>query len=409
MTEEQNVMKIEDLTKGKFTIIAKVTFADAGDGTHKFLQRGLLSDETGSIDFVIYSDAQLESLVVGKVYKLTNVFASDNTGFLTLRPNKRMDGCTAILLDEELETNSSRIFRDSGSISSVLKDETCAACSMIFNRILNEKFPSDISIEDKTLMLAVSHDNLKERYKTGAPIPYRKEEFQNAYMFGFFPFYIGMIYHILREKEFENPSDLFKNDLKICLYGSGPAPEILGFVGYLRDFHSDVRRINVTFLDQNNWDDWRNFCLTQLIPLFWDGEIQHTSVTFNLFQFPDASDKEIINIISLASIHNFQNVISDLYKSPENLDKLRPSFFNLYQRTATNSIMILSDQYYGQTRRIFNQISQITNKQKFGNTIVKPESVQNYQREFDNPQPMKDIGHYYKKNMGFYSMVLKRT
>jgi hypothetical protein len=71
--------------------------------------------------------------------------------------------------------------------------------------------------------------------------------------------------------------------------------------------------------------------------------------------------------------------------------------------------MVLSDQYYGKTARIFNRISEIASRNKFGTTIVKPESVQNYQREFDNPQPMKDIGHYHKKNMGFYSMILKRT
>jgi hypothetical protein len=408
MTEE-DVVKIEDLNNGKFTVIAKVTSSETGSADKKFLQRGRLGDETGSIDFVIYGNAQLDPLEDGKVYKFTNAYASNNTGFLTLRPNKRIDGCTVSLVEEDFDVNPSLIFRDKGSIPSVLTDETHDSCSMIFNHIINEKFDPHLSITEKALNLATYHDIVHDRYNKRVPISYNEAKFQDGYMFGFFPFFIGMIYHLLREVEFENPSDIFHDDMKICLYGCGPAPEILGFTAYIRDFHPDVRRIDVTFFDQNVWDYWRDYCITELLPLYWDGKLQSHSYDLDLLKYPESVGEEIIQAITLASIHNFQNVVSDLYQNPKNLERLGHSFFNLYRQTPSGSIMILSDQYYGETKRIFERISYLIKTQHLGTTLLEPDLVQNYKREFDTPQPMKDIGHFYKKYMGFYGMILKRT
>ena len=402
-------IKIEDLKKGKFSIIAKVTFADTGNPDDKFLQRGRLSDETGSIDFVIYKNAHLEPLETDAVYELTNVFASDNTGFLTVRPNKRMDNCTITKLEIDIETNPSMIFRDQNSIPSILRDELCETASIVSNRILLEKFSSGIPISDRPSILAALHNDLIEQYKNRDPIPYGDNDYQTAYMFGFFPFYIGMIYHILRTTNFDNLSEVFRNDMKICLYGCGPAPELLGFVGYLRDFHPDIHRINVTFLDQHDWNDWREFSLSELATLYWNGKIQPSIKKIDLLRFSEEKDEKVIEAVSSASIHNIQNVISDLYHSPENLQKLGPSFSNLYEKTASGSVMILSDQYYGKTARIFSRISSDVKKSGLGRTLTEPESVQNYQRDFDTPQQMKAIGHHYKKNMAFYGMVLKKT
>jgi hypothetical protein len=320
-----------------------------------------------------------------------------------------MDHCTVTKLDEDVDTNSSRIFRDKIRIPSVLKDETCEVCSKIFDHIISKRFPPQFSREDRIEWLATFHNVLIDQYKKGESISYDDDEFQDAYMFGYFPFYIGMCYHILRGMEFERPAEIFHDDLRICLYGCGPAPELLGFVAYLRDFQPHVRRINVTFFDQNLWGEWRDYCVTQLLPIFWDGKIQYELLKIDLLKFPEAADKGTTEAISSATIHNFQNVLSDLYKTPENLKIMGIPFFNLYQTTPTGSIVILSDQYYGETARIFEKISFISQKYNFGTTLVKPDSIHNYHREFDTPQPMMDIGHHYKNEMGFYAMILKRT
>jgi hypothetical protein len=103
MTEEPHSTKIENLTNGKFTIIAKVTSENQGSDGSTFLQRGIMGDDTGSIDFEIYRNAQLDSLENGSVYEFKNIFAFDNTGFLTLRPNKRKDGSSLTKIDGDLE------------------------------------------------------------------------------------------------------------------------------------------------------------------------------------------------------------------------------------------------------------------------------------------------------------------
>ncbi len=408
MTDELDVTKIEGLESGKFTVIAKVTLSEVGTGK-KYLQRGRLGDETGTIDFVIFSDAKLDPLEDGKTYIITNVYASDNSGFLTLRPNSRMDGCTVTLTEKDIEVNPTLIFRERVCIPSILKDETCDTCSAIFNHIIEKKSDPDFSIRDKTIILAAYHEALKQMYNKGEQISYEDDGIQKGYMYGFFPYYIVMIYHILRRMTFENPQDIFQNDMDICLYGCGPAPEILGFTGYLRDFHPEINKINITFFDQNNWDYWRRYCIRELVPLYWDGEIQSHSYSLDLLRFPDGVDAEIIRAISLASIHNLQNIISDLYQTPENLERLGPSFFNLYRQTASGSIMILSDQYYGKTRRIFKQISLKIKTHDLGTTLLEPDLIQNYRCEFDTPQPMKEIDHFYKKYMDFYGMILKRS
>jgi len=405
--DETVITKIKDLHEGIFTVLVKVIFSTTGSADKKYLQRGRLADETGAIDFVVFRDAQLEPLEDGKIYKITRAYASDNKGVLTLRPNKRKDNCKIILIEVEMETSSSTIFRDRASIPSVLKDETRSACSIIFDHIINQKSSPDLSDQDKAERLSILHDALIVKYQNGEAISYESEEYQNAYMFGYFPFYIGMIYHILRITEFERPSEIFKNNLNICLYGCGPSPELLGITGYLRDFHKEVRRINVTFLDHNSWDFWRSFCLKELLPLYWDGEINVKSFPFDLLQFRE--DERAVEAISSATIHNIQNLISDLFKIPETLEKMEEPFFELYKNTYSGSIMILSDQYYGETSRIFERISSIASTHKLGSTILKPDMIYIHKREFETPQMMMDIGHHYKKDIGFFPMVLQKS
>jgi hypothetical protein len=409
MDDENPITKIKDLNKGKFTIIAKVTRAETGSADKKFLQRGLLSDDTGSVDFVIYRDAQLEILDIEKVYRFTNVYASDNKGLLTLRPNKRMDQCTITQVDEDLLTNSSRIFREKARIPSVLKEETCQACSQIFSYIIENKFSASMSFDERVEWLAIFHDTLIEQYKNNEIISYDDDAIQDGYMYGYFPFYIGMIYHILRGTEIEHPENIFLSELNVCLYGCGPAPELLGLAAYIRDFQPQVRTINVTFLDQNSWDKYREYCVTQLLPLFWRGGFHSQFCKFDLLTFPEGIDQKMQDAISLATIHNFQNILSDLYKTPENLKKMGTPLFDLYQRTQSGNLTILSDQYYGETARIFEKIAFIAQKYKFGTVLGNPSTIHNYHREFDTPDPMANIGHHYKNEMGFHAMILKRT
>lgn len=401
-------IKIENLQKGLSNIHAKVTLVNDGPDGAKYLQRGRLGDETGSIDFVIYRDAELEKLEKDQVYEFINTLAWDNTGYLTLRPNKRRHGCSIKKIDKDIDVNPSLIFQEKRCISPVLLPEINRASSMIFDRIIHEHFSEEISTQDRAIILAAVHDDLRDNYLNGKPIAYEETLYQDAYMFGYFPYYIGMIYHILRTTNFENPAELFKDGMKICFYGCGPAPELLGFAGYLRDFQPQVKHIQVNFLDLNKWGDWRNYCFTQLLPFFWEGTADPTFLPLDILNFSEEGNGEIIEKISSASIHNFQNVISDLYRTPENLQKLGPPFFNLYQKTPPGSFIILSDQYYGKTQRIFDQISALTMRYKIGMTLVRPSSVQFYQRTFDTPDPLKAINHYLKSQIGFFSLVIKR-
>ena len=389
-------------------IQAKVTFANDGYVGAKYLQRGVLADETGSIDFVIYRDADLHPLECEGVYEFRNIFAWDNRGFLTVRPNKREHGCIVTKIDKNIGVNHSRIFRERQRIPSILKSEICKTCSMLFDRIIYERSQQIVLIDDQTKDLAARHVYLQTLYFKGEPISYGAEINQDAYMYGFFPYYIGMIYHILRSTEFENSSEIFKNDMTICFYGCGPAPELLGFAGYLRDYHPDVQRINVVFFDNTIWDTWRNYVLTDLLPLYWNGKVHASSFDFDILQFSEKTGKDITDTISSAAIHSIQNVLSDLNKSPETLKKMEPPFFELYKKTASDSIMIFSDQYYEKTARILDQISSNVKEHNLGTIVTKPDTPQQYQREFDTPFPMRIINHHYKNFMGFYYMVLKR-
>lgn len=402
------ITKIEDLKKGTFNIRAKVTIANDGYPGSKYLQRGVLGDETGSIDFVIYRDAELDPINCEEVYEFTNILAWDNTGYLTVRPNKRKHGCIITKIDEDIDVNPDLIFEEKQCIPPLLVPEINRTCLMVFDRIFHETLSQNLSEYDRAILLAAVHEGLRDDYLKGKWVAYGETYYQDAYMFGYFSYYIGMIYHILQTITFENSAEIFKNDMKICLYGSGPAPELLGLVGYLRDFQPHVHRIKVVFFDLNNWDDWREYCLTQLLPIFWGGTVDPVFLPLNILNFSEEGNEEHIEEISSASIHIFQNVISDLYRTPENLQRLGPPFFNLYQKTSPGSIMILSDQYYGKTQRIFDQISVITMRHKIGTTLVRPTSVQFYQRTFDTPEPLKAISHHLKNKIGFFSLVLKR-
>src|SRR5215207_2728027 len=72
---------------------------------------------------------------------------------------------------------------------------------------------------------------LRTAYRSSpCKVNYDSAQLRAAYLFAYYPHYVEVLYHVLRELPTEWLEYLYKPTLKACFLGSGPAPEILGLL-----------------------------------------------------------------------------------------------------------------------------------------------------------------------------------
>lgn len=72
---------------------------------------------------------------------------------------------------------------------------------------------------------------------------------RTAYMLAYYPFYIETIHRVLDRINAVDLAEMFFKQMEVCFYGAGPAPEMLGFVSYLKLHQPQVEKLQVFLFD----------------------------------------------------------------------------------------------------------------------------------------------------------------
>lgn len=139
--------------------------------------------------------------------------------------------------------------------------------------------------------------------------------------------------------------DLLKNNMKVCIYGGGPAPELYGFLAYLKEHFPEIDNIESHFFDKNNWEVWRGFCLQNHFEDYWGpskGMVYNQHIC-DLCEFHKQQEIESYPIIKEADLHIIQNCGLDIITSLRNVEKYRQVFYNLVQSIKKGSVIVIID------------------------------------------------------------------
>lgn len=407
---------IKDLKPGFASICGCIWKINPGKSSTIF-QNGKIGDKTGSIEFVIYSDNRVGPLKINKWYFLKNVFVHNHGGVLQLVFSKKnnLDFNEIMEIDELVD--KTLYSRENARIQVLLNNEINASLLEIFETIQSD-FPNNEDKNHNILTLKQCSSVLCGNYLGRKPIPYQCKKMQNVYMLRYFPYFIETIYSILKTLNLSFVSPEFKNDLNVCLYGCGAAPELLGLCSYLRDCHPSTQNIHVSFFDRYCWDEWRNYTINTLASSFWKGEIESEFHDINLFVPMETIADKGKSRISESHIHSIQNVVSDLFyqwkeKFPYEDDlttneKIADRIIDLIRLSSQGSIWIISDQHKTMIQKTFLCIAEKVEKCGVGKTVTHPDRCRLYSPKLSGPDSLYEF-YQNKDDMGFWPLVIRRT
>jgi len=381
----------------------------------QIFQEGNIGDDTGSIKVVIFNDHRIDPLQNSEYCYLKKVYAHDYFGILQLESGQG----TEVVYDKDppfVIINKTDPFRQKAKIPVCLINEINHCDKKIFETIVPESQNRDTK-NQKILNLKKCVSELGYKFSGKLPVPYQDQKMQDAYMLRYFPYYIETIYYILKNLDVSCTSKIFEDNFKVSLYGCGPAPELLGLCGYLRDYQPSTRIVSVSFFDENSWDPWRSDTVNELTPLFWHGIIESQFYKLNLFTTKEAATKMIESKVGESRIHSLQNVVSDLFyrckeKFPKDdysttTEKIADTITDLIGLSSQGSLWIISDQDLPEVQKILQSIADKVKSNKMGEIIMPPDQRHLYSPEIFKLEFVKEFRKN-KEEVGFWSMVIRK-
>lgn len=178
---------------------------------------------------------------------------------------------------------------------------------------------------------------------------YANHSVQAAYLLAYFPHYTDLLLTALNKTEavFAN-----QNISELHLFGSGPCPEILGFLRYATQHTPRVNRdIQVTIYDiaVEHWRYSRDIIYGHVVPTFLNGSTVHRSAG----QI-DISQHFTKNFTAGSKLCVFQNCLNEI--SEANHGTLIQNFRNVYSSLPSGSYLAIIDLDYRQIRELIANI-----------------------------------------------------
>jgi hypothetical protein len=262
--------------------------------------------------------------------------------------------------------------------------------------------------DEKISRIFPSAQHLTTLYSTHQhkAIDYRDTAIQAAYMLRYFPYYIETAHHILKSIDPPDANPVFTDGMSLCLYGCGPAPELLGILRYIQNHQPKVRTVNINYFDQHEWKPWRWLCAKKISKEYWSGNVgnlNHSSWNY----LTDIEDHVVQETIHQAKLHSIQNCFSDLIYSDVSPETIISSFKNLFKMTSAGSLFILSDQNIAMIKTIFNQISDQIESAHLGEVIKKPSSYESHPPDCTIPPDLMCLMSQ-RNVINYYPLILKR-
>jgi uncharacterized coiled-coil DUF342 family protein len=188
---------------------------------------------------------------------------------------------------------------------------------------------------------------------------------QAAYMIRYYPNYAGMTFKALETLHNHNQNILgekVNNKVKVCFFGAGPCPEIVGLSNFLYNNYQsiDTLAVNVFDIDSDGWTPSRNLTRDFIIPYYWKGKLQLKSHQLDLSQ--TNSLQSISEIIRNSNLFIFQNCLNEIY----HINGVKYNLDFLLKEISPNGLIIIID-LSGYTHNIsmIDQLEYQANQQNF--------------------------------------------
>jgi hypothetical protein len=174
-------------------------------------------------------------------------------------------------------------------------------------------------------------------------VDYREPNTQAAYMIRYFPQYSQIIRIILSDLKDRNILLPFnQSDLSVSFFGSGPSPEIYGFLQFLNADFQRVRKVTAYTFDiiSDEWSYSREITVKHLLPSIWNN--RQFDLVPNGFDLSQANSVDrFTDIIGLSKLIVFQNCLNEV---GQNLySNVIANLVSLVHAMNSNSILIIAD------------------------------------------------------------------
>lgn len=400
--EMPEIIPVCDINYGVVSIRAIVLSTDTYHRDDVF-QKGWLGDESGfRAPYTIKKGISHETLIEGRIYRFLYCLVEryQNHQDITLDHS-------VILENDDAELTLDPCLSDYEWIHIIPPNPMSKhPCEVIMEFIDKNCDIYGKTRDEKISNLFPSVQKLTALYSTHQAIGYGDPATQVAYMLRYFPYYIETTHHILDFIDPAEANSVFIDNMSLCLYGCGPAPELLGILRYLQNHQPQVRYVDINCFDQYDWNPWRGLCAKKISKEYWSGtvgDVNHSSWNY-LTDNEDNKEREKVN---QAKLHSIQNCFSDLVYSEVPNDTIVKTFLDLFKMTSAGSLFILNDQNIAPIKTIFTQISNEIETRHLGKSIKTPTSYESHPPDCTIPPDFVCLMSQ-RNVINYYPLILKR-
>ena len=166
---------------------------------------------------------------------------------------------------------------------------------------------------------------------------YTNVNIQQAYMFAYYPHYTELLEYALNSAN-NSLNNNFPSNL--LLFGSGPCPEIIGYLKFLNGQNQiEKMDLSVSIYDiaSTHWEYSRDITFNQIIPSYING---HTISKWSSKDFKINVPLGKVNL-SEPQLVVYQNCLNEIDLS--DYDTIKSNFEKLYDNLPSNSIIAIID------------------------------------------------------------------
>mgnify|MGYP006156483403 CR=1 FL=1 len=213
---------------------------------------------------------------------------------------------------------------------------------------------------------------------------YKDVNIQQAYMFAYYPHYTELLEYALNSAK-----DSLNNDFpsNLLLFGSGPCPEIIGYLKFLNG-QTQLKKmdLSVSIFDiaSTHWEYSRDITFNEIIPSYKNG---HTISKWSSKDFKINLPLVKVNL-SEPQLVVYQNCLNEIDLS--DYDTIKSNFEKLYDNLPSNSIIAIIDFHeYPDVVTLISAIQESLSS-KNGFTLLRDINlgVINKKSSYRNPPPI---------------------
>jgi len=197
---------------------------------------------------------------------------------------------------------------------------------------------NDIDVNNHLQTLQSQVKSLRQAFRVfPVRFDYTNVNIQQAYMFAYYPHYTELLEYVLNSAN-ANLNNNFPSNL--LLFGSGPCPEIIGYLKFLNG-QNQIGKMNLSVsifdIASTHWEYSRDITLNQIIPRYRNG---HTISNWSSKDFKINVPLGNVNLTE-PQLVVYQNCLNEIDLS--DYDTIKTNFEKLYDNLPSNSIIAIID------------------------------------------------------------------